>query len=457
MTNRPDFESAASGLLFPEVLEILRTDPSELNELTEELHPADLADIAGRLDDEDVPIFFGALPVDRAADVAEYVEDSVRTRLVLSLDPDRAARIVAAMTPDDRADVMADLDPEPAAAILSRIALPQRRETQQLLQYEANTAGGLMTTAFVTLPQATRSDHALALVRAQAVEKETIYSIYVIDQSERVVGVVSLRELLAAEPVQRLNEIMEDNVVSTHADTDQEEVARLIARYDLLALPVLDEEDHLLGIVTVDDVIDVLVEEGTEDAQKMSAIAPFEEPYFVATFWEVLRKRVVWLIVLFLAGILTAIALKHFDGTFDRVAQLVIFLPLIISAGGNAGSQSSTLVTRSLATGEIHVGQIGQVFVRESLMGLALGLVLGLVGSLRALIFDHQPQDVAIVVGLAVVGVVFNGCLVGSLAPLILKRAKLDPALMSAPFVASLCDVTGIIIYFSLAKAILHI
>lgn len=457
MTKRPDFESAASGLLFPEVLEILESDPSELNELTEELHPADLADIVAKLEDEAVLIFFGALPVDRAADVAEYVEESVRTRLVLSLDPDRAARIVSAMTPDDRADVMAELDPEPAAAILSRIALPQRRETQRLLQYEANTAGGLMTTAFVTLPQATRADHALALVRAQAVEKETIYSIYVIDQSERVVGVVSLRELLAADPVRRLNEIMEDNVVSTRADTDQEEVARLIARYDLLALPVLDDDEHLLGIVTVDDVIDVLVAEGTEDVQKMSAIAPIEEPYFVATFWQVLRKRVVWLIVLFLAGILTAIALKHFDSTFDRVAELVIFLPLIISAGGNAGSQSSTLVTRSLATGEISVGQIGQVFFRESFMGLALGLLLGIVGSLRALLFDHQPQSVAIVVGLSVVGVVLNGCVVGSLAPLILKRAKLDPALMSAPFVASLCDVTGIVIYFSLAKAILHI
>ena len=324
MTKRPDFEAAASGLLFPEILEILHSDPSELNELTEELHPADLADIVGRLEDQDVPIFFGALPVDRAADIAEYVEDSVRTRLVLSLDPDRAARIVSAMTPDDRADVMADLEPAPAAAILSRIALPQRQETQKLLEYEPHTAGGLMTTAVVTLPQATRADHALALVRAQAVEKETIYSIYIIDQSLRVVGVVSLRELLAADETQRLNENHGGRRVSTHPDTDQEEVARLIARYDLLALPVLDDEDHLLGIVTVDDVIDVLVEEGTEDVQKMSAIAPIEEPYFVASFWEMMRKRGGWLILLFLGEMLTSTALKHFDGTFEKVASLVL-------------------------------------------------------------------------------------------------------------------------------------
>lgn len=456
MTKRPDFDSPASGLLFPEVLDILKSDPSELNELTEELHPADLADMVGRLEDDEVLVFFAALPVDRAADVAEYVEDSLRASLVTSLDPDRAARIVAAMNPDDRADVMADLEPEPAAAILSRIALPMRRETQALLAYEPNTAGGLMTTAFVALPQATRADHALALVRSQAQEKETIYSIYLIDQANRVVGVVSLRELLAAEPTSRLNEIMEDNVVSCRPDTDQEEVARLISRYDLLALPVLDDEDRLLGIVTVDDVIDVLVAEATEDVQKMSAIASIEEPYFVAGFWEMMRKRGGWLVLLFLGEMLTSTALKHYDAVFEQVAALVLFIPLIISAGGNAGSQSTTLITRSLATGEVKVNQIAQVFLREGLMGLALGMVLGLVGALRAIIF-HMPPGVSVVVGLAVVAVVFNGCVVGSLAPLILKRAKLDPALMSAPFVASLCDVTGIVIYFTLARAILHI
>ena len=456
MTKRPDFDSPASGLLFPEVLDILKSDPSELNELTEELHPADLADMVGRLEEEDVLVFFGALPVDRAADVAEYVEDSLRASLVTSLDPDRAARIVAAMNPDDRADVMADLEPEPAAAILSRIALPMRRETQALLAYEPNTAGGLMTTAFVVLPQATRADHALALVRTQAQEKETIYSIYVIDQSNRVVGVVSLRELLAADTARRLNEIMEDNVVACRPDMDQEEVARLISRYDLLALPVLDDEDHLLGIVTVDDVIDVLVAEATEDVQKMSAIATIEEPYFVAGFWEMMRKRGGWLVLLFIGEILTTIALKHYESDFQQVAVLVLFIPLIISAGGNAGSQSSTLITRSLATGEVRVGQFYEVFLREGLMGLALGVVLGLVGAFRT-IFLHVPAGVSIVVGLAVVAVVFNGCVVGSLAPLILKRAKLDPALRSAPFVASLCDVTGIIIYFTLARLILHI
>lgn len=456
MSKRPEFDSPASGLLFPEVLDILKSDPSELNELTEELHPADLADMVGRLEEDEVLVFFSALPVDRAADVAEYVEDSLRASLVTSLDPDRAARIVAAMNPDDRADVMADLDPEPAAAILSRIALPMRRETQELLAYEPNTAGGLMTTAFVALPQATRADHALALVRTQAQEKETIYSIYVIDQSSRVVGVVSLRELLAAETTRRLNEIMEDNVVACRPDMDQEEVARLISRYDLLALPVLDDEDHLLGIVTVDDVIDVLVAEATEDVQKMSAIATIEEPYFVAGFWEMMRKRVGWLVLLFLGEMLTSTALRHFDQEFQKVASLVLFIPLIISAGGNAGSQSSTLITRSLATGEVKVGQFLAVFFREGFMGLALGIVLGLVGAIRALVF-HMPMGICGVVGLAVVGVVLNGCVVGSLAPLILKRAKLDPALMSAPFVASLCDVTGIVIYFTLAKLILSI
>lgn len=459
MTHRPDFESQAAGLLLPEIREILRSDPSELPEATDELHPADLADLVARLDEEEVPVFFGSLTVDRAADVAEYVEDSVRARLVSALDPDRAARIVAAMSPDDRADMLADMDPEPAAAILARIALPQRRETQLLLQYEANTAGGLMTTQFVTLPLATRADHALALVKAAAFEKETIYAIYVTDREARLAGVVSLRELLISDPSQRLADIMNESVVSVTPDTDQEEAARLISKYDLLALPVVDEGNSLLGVVTVDDIIDVLVEEGTEDAQKMGAVAPIDEPYLVAGFWEVVRKRVVWLVFLFLGGLLTATALEHYEASIEALSVLVLFIPLILSTGGNSGSQSATLIIRALATGELKTNEYARVLARELAMGLALGVILGAIGFLRTWAFpgdtSPDPLRVAIVVGGTILMVVVNGCVVGSLLPILLKRAGLDPALMSAPFIASLVDVTGIIVYFNVARTLL--
>jgi magnesium transporter len=459
MTHRPDFESQAAGLLLPEIREILRSDPSELPEATDELHPADLADLVTRLDEDEVPVFFGSLTVDRAADVAEYVEDSVRARLVSALDPDRAARIVAAMSPDDRADMLADMDPEPAAAILARIALPQRRETQLLLQYEANTAGGLMTTQFVTLPLATRADHALALVKAAAFEKETIYAIYVTDREARLAGVVSLRELLISDPSQRLADIMSESVVSVTPDTDQEEAARLISKYDLLALPVVDEGNSLLGVVTVDDVIDVLVEEGTEDAQKMGAVAPIDEPYLVAGFWEVVRKRVVWLVFLFLGGLLTATALEHYEASFETLSVLVLFIPLILSTGGNSGSQSATLIIRALATGELKTNEYARVLARELAMGLALGVILGAIGFLRTWAFpgasSPDPLRVAVVVGGTILMVVVNGCVVGSLLPILLKRAGLDPALMSAPFIASLVDVTGIIVYFNVARTLL--
>ena len=461
MTTRPEFEAQASGLLFPEIQEILRTNPAELNDATAELHPADLADMVTRLEEDEVPLFFASLPVDRAADVAEYVEETLRARLVTALDPERAARILAAMTPDDRADVLVDLDPEPAAAILARLALPQRRETQLLMQYEESTAGGLMTTQFVTLPQATRADHALALVRTAALEKETIYSIYVTDRQGRVVGVVSLRELLASDPLLRLSDIMNEQVVSVTPEVDQEEVARLISRYDLLALPVVDAEDKLLGIITVDDVIDVLVKEGTEDAQKMGAVAPLDEPYFVSGFWSLMRKRVVWLVVLFLGELLTATALQHYESTLTTMIALVVFIPLIISTGGNSGSQSATLVIRALATGEINTSQFFQVFAREIGMGLALGIVLGVLGLIRAVLYpgvnNTNPFGVAAVVGVTILAVVVNGCVIGALLPIALKRMKLDPALMSAPFIASLIDVTGIIIYFSAARVILGI
>lgn len=461
MTTRPEFESQASGLLLPEIRELLRTNPAELNEITEELHPADLADMVTRLEDDEVPPFFSALPVDRAADVAEYLDETLRARLVTALDPDRAARIVGAMTPDDRADVLAELDPEPAAAILARIALPQRREAQLLLQYDENTAGGLMTTQFVTLPQATRSDHALALVKTAALDKETIYSIYVTDRNGRLVGVVSLRELLAADPLLRLADIMYEQVVSVTPDVDQEEVARLISRYDILALPVVDDEEKLLGIVTVDDIIDVLVAESTEDVQKMGAVTPLDEPYFVAGFWSLMRKRVVWLIVLFLGELLTATALQHYELTFHTLFWLVVFIPLIISTGGNSGSQSATLVIRALATGEVQTRQIFRVFLREFGMGMALGVILGTIGLLRAVLYpgnaDPEPFKTALVVGLTIVAVVLNGCVIGATLPILLKKLGLDPALMSAPFIASLVDVAGIIIYFTIARAVLGI
>lgn len=461
MTTRPEFESHASGLLFPEIREILRTSPAELPEVTEELHPADLADMVGRLEEDEIRIFFSHLPVDRAADVAEYVDSVLRAHLVTSLDPDRAARIVSAMSPDDRADILADMEPEPAAAILARIALPQRRETQLLMQYEPHTAGGIMTTQFVTLPLATRADHALALVKAAAQEKETIYTIFVIDREEKLSGVVSLRELLVADAVQRLADIMNESVVWVTPETDQEEVARLISKYDILALPVVDEGRSMLGVVTVDDVIDVLVAEGTEDAQKMGAIAPIEEPYLVAGFWEVVRKRVVWLIVLFLGGLFTASALKHYAVAIETLSALVLFIPLILSTGGNSGSQSATLVIRALATGELKTNQYMRVLVRELMVGIALGVVLGAIGYLQAYLLpgkgNTNPSGIALVVAITIVAVVINGCVIGSLLPILLKKMKLDPALMSAPFIASLVDVMGIIVYFNIARSLLRL
>ncbi|HEX7878287.1 MAG TPA: magnesium transporter [Candidatus Eisenbacteria bacterium] len=461
MTVRPEFESQASGLLFPEIREILHTAPSELPEVTEELHPADLADLVSKLEEDEVGIFFSNLPVDRAADVAEYVEETLRAHLVTALDPDRAARIVSAMSPDDRADVLADMEPEPAAAILARIALPQRRETQLLLQYEANTAGGIMTTQFVTLPLATRADHALALVKAAAQEKETIYTIFVIDRDQKLTGVVSLRELLVADAVQRLADIMNESVVWVTPETDQEEVARLISKYDILALPVVDEGRSMLGVVTVDDVIDVLVAEGTEDVQRMSAVSPIEEPYLVAGFWHVMRNRVVWLVVLFLGELLTMNALQHYEDAFKAMSVLVLFIPLIISTGGNSGSQTATLIIRALATGELKTGEYLRVLGRELMMGVALGVTLGGIGFIRAIVFpgadNPDPVGVAAVVAFTIVAVVINGCVIGSLFPLLLKKLRLDPALMSAPFIASLIDVMGIVVYFNIAQLLLRL
>jgi magnesium transporter len=315
-----------------------------------------------------------------------------------------------------------------------------------------------MTTGYVALPPETKLWQAVEEVRKLSRDgvAETIDPIYVVAY-EKLIGVVSLRDLILGDPGQSLADVMSEHVVRVLPTADQEEVANTIAKYDFKAIPVCDDQGRMLGVVTIDDVVDVVIEEATEDAQRMGAVEPMEAGYFETGYAMFFRKRVIWLVVLFLGELLTANVIHGYEGEMQNALALVIFIPLIISSGGNAGSQSSSLIIRALAVGEMIPRDWAKVFVRELAIGLALGIAVGLVGFARAYLLGSTRWDLgmAMSVGLSVVAVVTLGATVGSLLPLLMKRLGLDPAVSSTPFIASLVDVLGLLVYFTIAKSIL--
>jgi magnesium transporter len=345
-----------------------------------------------------------------------------------------------------------------ADEILLDLTDEARQETERLLAYEPDTAGGLMTTEFVSVAQGLTVQEALVQVRvaARSGRKEAMHAIYVVDERGALIGVLSLRELVAAPDDATVADIAWTEVVKVAATADRAEVARVTSEYDLVAVPVIDGFDRIIGVITVDDVIDAIVEEQTEDAQKQGAVQPLEVPYFQAGFWSVARKRIGWLVFLFIGEMFTGTAMRHYEDTLAAVLTLSVFIPLIISSGGNSGSQSASLITRALAVGDVETRDVWRILRRELGHGLVLGGGLGLLGFARALLWG-TGADVAAVVALTLVGVVVVGAVVGAMLPLGFQRLNVDPAIASSPFVASLVDVTGLVVYFSLARALLQV
>ena len=452
--HKPDRPIAA--LLVPDILALLEEAPGDLAAETEEMHPADLANVVEAMPPEKVGEFLRALPPNRAAQVIEYLDDELRAEFLEHVTTEQAAEIISEMTPDDRADVLETLEEETADEILSDLPDQARQETERLLQFEPDTAGGLMTTGFVAVEQSLSVEEALAQVRAAARSgrREAMHAIYVVDPDWKLVGVMSLRELLAAPQGANVADVMHTEIVSVQASADRKEVAQVTSEYDLVAVPVVDGFGRIVGAITVDDVIDAMVEEQTEDVQRLGAVQPLEDPYFVSSFWEVARKRVVWLVVLFIGEMFTSTALHSYEQTLSQALFLTAFIPLIISSGGNSGSQSASLITRALAVGDVEMGDALRVLWRELGQGLVLGLCLGIIGLARAALTGNG-MTFPFVVGVSLILVVIVGTVMGSMLPLLLRRVGFDPAVASAPFVSSLVDVTGIIVYFTVARTLL--
>lgn len=469
-------ERPVAALLAPDIIALLDDSPGDLAAETEEMHPADLADVAELLPEEKVGELLAALPASRAADVLEYLDEELRTQVLEAMSPAQAATLVEQMTPDDRADALVEMDEAHAEDILSEIPADARRETQRLLSYDPDTAGGLMTTEFVSVAADTSVEAALEGVRAmaRAGRREAMYAIYATDPQGRISGVLSLRELLAARPGATIGDIAWMEVVSVAPHADREEVARVTANYDLVAIPVVSESDHIMGVITVDDVIDAIQEEQTEDVQKLGGMEALDEPYSQIGFFRMIRKRGVWLSALFIGEMFTATALGVYEDQIAQATVLAIFLPLIIGSGGNSGSQGTSLIIRAFALRELTLADWWRVAGREVMTGVVLGVLLATIGFARIELWqfmaeqgwqifgfsvghDYGPQHlrVATTVALSLVGVVTFGTLVGSMLPFILRKLGFDPASASAPFVATLVDVTGLIIYFNVALLIL--
>ena len=399
---------------------------------------------------DEAEAFFLEVDVRDQADLLAGLGRAERQIWIRQLPPDDAADLVQAFPEEAREDLLALLDDA------------TRKEVTALLAYAEDDAGGLMSPRFVRVRPDMRVDEAIAYLRRQSRERvETLYYIYVLDGEQHLLGVVSFRELFAAPADRTVRDVMQDEPVSVPADLDQESVSQLIAQHDLVAIPVLDAEGRMKGIVTVDDIVDVVREEATEDIQKLGGTEALDAPYLDVGFAEMVRKRGVWLLVLFVGELFTASAMAHYEDDLARALVLALFIPLVISSGGNSGSQASTLVIRAIALGEVRLRDWWRVLRRELLSGLALGALLGGVGLLRILLWPGRETVygphyalVGVAVGISLVGIVLWGAVVGSMLPFVLRRLGLDPATASAPFVATLVDVTGLMLYFNVASVL---
>jgi magnesium transporter len=452
-----------AALIEPEVIELIRAgNYAELREALHTVPPADVADILTDLDPEEAAIAFRFLPRDDCAEVFAYLQPAVQEELIKRLGEKGALRIVEAMDPDDRVRLLDELPAEVAGRIVASLAPDERKATQAILGYPPRSVGRLMTPDYVRIKPEWTVARALEHVRRNGRDAETINVVYVVDDSGLLVDDLRLRQLIIADPDAPVESLMNRQFITLKADQPQDEAVAALQKYDRVALPVVDSRGALLGIVTHDDVADVAQQEATEDMQMLGAVQALEEPYMTASIGGLFKKRAPWLALLFMSELLTSNAIAFFENEIQRAAVLAAFIPAIISSGGNSGSQSSTLVIRALGLREITLADWAAVLFRELRVSLLLGALIGTIGLFRIHLFgwmgwfaDAEVREhysiLGITIALTLLFVVVWGSVMGAMLPFILKRLRLDPAASSTPFVATLVDVTGIVIYFSCA------
>lgn len=453
-----------SKLLMPEIESLIAERKlSILKEILSDWSPADIADLIIDLPEQDKVIVFRVLSVDLATDTFEHLEFDTQEELLKAMGNEEVAAILNDMSPDDRTALLEELPGTSAKRLIQLLSAEERKIAQTLLGYPENSVGRLMTPDYIAVKQDWSVSETLDYIRKNGADSETLNVIYVVDSRGKLIDDIRIREVILSPLDKMISDLMDEHFTALNVHDDQEKAVDVFKKYDRVVLPVVDNYGILIGIVTVDDVLDVAEEEATEDIQKIAGVSALEEPFPTIPIFSMVRKRAIWLTILFVAQILTAIAMGFFGDEISKAVVLSIFIPLVISSGGNSGSQAATLVIRAMAVGEIVLADWWLIMRREILSGFMLGSILGVIGFLQVAILTnvfHVISSHWVLIGFTVffslIGIVLWGTISGSMLPFILKKLGADPATSSAPLIATLCDVTGLVIYFSVALLVLR-
>lgn len=442
-----------------DVLEEMRSaletdDLAGASSIIEALRPADQAELFADLDDEQQAVLLPQINPADAADIIEELYDEDAAEIAVQLPLSTLVRIVDEMEPDEAADLLDDMDPVQATALLTKLRAADK--IKHLIDYPDDTAGGLMTTSFLALQRRWTAQRSIDAIRAWHPDAENIYYLFVTDRLGRLMGVINLRQLIVAGPQTQIMDIMEPEVIYVTAEMDQEDCADLMQRYDLLALPVVDENKILLGVITIDDLVDVLQDEASEDIQRLAGTEPLERAYLDTSIWRITRKRIGWLLLLFFTATLTGWVMDAYQTQLQAVVALAIFIPMLIGTGGNAGSQTTTTIIRAIAVGDVDWGDAWRVWLHEVGIGLTMGFGMGVIAFGLVLVWG-QGLEMATTVAVSILTIVLWATGAGSLLPLIAARLNIDPTVVSGPAMSTLVDATGLFIYFNIARVILGI
>jgi magnesium transporter len=444
----------ANPLLLPELRELLSEGNAEvLAEVMCDLHPASLAELSEGLDVDETWQLLSHAPIERQAEVFSFYPREHQEELVSDVGRQRMSTLLQAMSHDDRVDLLKQLDDDVVDSLLPLVARADREDIRKLMSYPEHTAGAVMTTDYATLPVETTVSEALALLRQQAPAVETIYYVYVVDAERHLLGFVSLRDLILARPTAAVRDIMQPEVVSVRVEEDREEAAQELEKYDLLAIPVVDDQQRLVGIITHDDVADVMEAEATEDFHLAAAVSPLVRGYGHSGVWSLYSRRVGWLVMLVFVSLLSSGVIAAFEETLQAAIALAFFLPLLIDSGGNTGSQAATLIVRALATDEVDQKNWLKIVGKEFSVGLSLGATMAAASFFLALF--RGGLEVALIVSLSMLCIVLFTNLLGVLVPFALTRLRVDPAVASSPLITTVADVLGLLLYFLIATWII--
>ena len=446
-----------------ETIKVLLDDKkfSTLRDILITMKPFDIAAVFENLQDEKMPILFRILQKELAAETFVEMDDETQEFLIHGFSDSELKEVVDELFVDDAVDLIEEMPANVVKRILRQADKDMRKQINELLKYPEDSAGSIMTTEFIVLRPDMTAEMAIKRIRRTGVDKETIYTCYVTDANNKLIGITTVKDLLLAEDDEFVKSIMEENVISVTTLADQEQVAQMFSNYNFLALPVVDNENRLVGIVTIDDAIDVIQEEATEDIEKMAAVLPSDKPYMKTSVFGLYKKRAPWLLILMLSATFTSAIISSFEAVLANVLILSSFIPMITGSGGNAGSQASVSVIRALSLGEIHFRSIFLVLWKEFRVSILCGITLAAANFVKLLLFDLNGQEnafmIALVISLTLVGTIIMAKLVGSSLPLLASKVGFDPAVMANPLISTVCDSLSLLIYFGVAKLILHL